>query len=120
MSPRKFAFFQPDEFARAEKGKRLQRLNRRTNPRRRLVGIVGATVERFDAEIARLRGRQPGRQLGGGRLDRALVGADHGVDVRSLAGGFGFHRSGAALSTPPATHHATEILFRGGQDLTVF
>ena len=42
VSPRKFAFFNQTRFAAAKKRKRLQRLDRGTNPSRRLVGAVRA------------------------------------------------------------------------------
>jgi hypothetical protein len=80
--PKTVCVLQPDQFSSTEKGKRLQSLDRRPDPRNRLIDVVGAGIDDFDAEFSGIRRRQFRRQLRRGAFHLALIRADNGVDVR--------------------------------------
>ncbi len=55
--------FQPDQFSAAEKWKRLQSLDRRSDSRNRLIDVVRASIDDFDPEFPGVGRRQFRRQL---------------------------------------------------------
>src|SRR5205814_9241995 len=75
-----------------EEGEGLQRLDRGTDARRGLLGVVRATVNYFEAKIAGTGGHELRGQFLCGSFHRTLVRADDGINVLSFAGGFRFHQ----------------------------
>ena len=72
--------FEPDQFA-AEEGQGLKRPDCFVDARGGGGGVVGGSVDDFQAELARVRRGQAFRQFARGGLDRAFVTAKNSGDI---------------------------------------
>ena len=97
LSPRQFAFFSQTNFPPPKNGSVCKASIARPDSRNRLIDVVRAGIDNFDAEFAGIGRRQFRRQLRRDALHLALIRSDDRVDVRF---GFGCFRFGLRHAWP--------------------